>query len=132
MLATDSEFSHIPFSTSLRKAAAQGEERHWAVQPTVAGGTFLEPTGPAARVRAPRIPRKRLRPGRGCQSRNRPELSTPRTRCSALHGRLGSSSWNHGPRPRRDGLGCLTSAESSRLPDSDGRHTNQGRRSGDQ
>jgi len=62
-LATDSDCTHIPFPTSLRKAAAQGEERHWAVQPTAAGGTFPGPTGPAPRVRAPRIPRKRLRPG---------------------------------------------------------------------
>jgi hypothetical protein len=61
--ATDSDCTHIPFPTSLRKAAAQGEERYWAVQPTAAGGTFPGPTGPAPRVRAPRIPRKRLRPG---------------------------------------------------------------------
>ncbi len=54
--------SHIPFPTPLRKAAAaQREERPRAVQPTVAGGAFLGPTGPAARVRAPKIPRKRLR-----------------------------------------------------------------------
>ena len=63
LLATDSDSTHIPFPTSLRKAAAQGEERYWAVQPTAAGGTFPGPTGPAPRVRAPRIPRKRLRPG---------------------------------------------------------------------
>ncbi len=88
-LATDSEYSHIPFPTSLRKAAAQGEERHWAVQPTVAGGTFLGPTGPVPRVRAPRILRKRLRPGL-----SEPEPAgaqyAPDTG-SALRARLGSS-----------------------------------------
>jgi hypothetical protein len=63
LFAIDSDSTHIPFPTSLRKAAAQGEERNWAVQPTAAGGTFPGPTGPAPRVRAPRIPRKRLRPG---------------------------------------------------------------------
>jgi hypothetical protein len=121
----------LSFSTSLRKAAAQGDERHWAVQPTVAGGTFLGPTGPVPRVRAPRIPERDCGPV--CQSRHRPELSTPRTQCSALQARLGSSGslGNHGPRPRRYGLGCLTPTEFSCLPDSDGRPTNQGRRSGD-
>ena len=48
--ATDSDCTHIPFPTSLRKAAAQGEERNWAVQPTTAGGI----TSWTHRARAPR------------------------------------------------------------------------------
>ncbi len=73
MLATDLEFSHIPFPTSLRKAAAQGDERHWAVQPTAAGGTFLGPTGPAApRSGAQDSPERDSSPG--CPSRNRPGI----------------------------------------------------------
>jgi len=76
MHATDSDCTHIPFPTSLRKAAAQGEERYWAVQPTAAGGT----TSWTHRARAPRS---------GAQD----------PRCSALHARLGSSLGITGPGP---------------------------------
>ena len=125
LLATDSDSTHIPFPTSLRKAAAQGEERNWAVQPTAAGGI----TSWTHRARAPRSgaqdPPKEtaarvVRAGTG-RSSVRPGHGVPRS----MHGSglLG----NHGPRPRRDGLGCLTPAESSRPLDSDGRPTCQGR-----
>ncbi len=54
----------------------------------VAGGAFLGPTGPAARDRAPEIPRKRLR-----FRPSEPTLVGPDydgTRCSGLGARLGS------------------------------------------
>jgi hypothetical protein len=90
---------------------------------------FPGPTGPAPRVRAPRIPRKRLRPGSsepepaGAQYAPDTVFRAPCT-ARVIIG-------NHGARPRRDGLGCLTPAESSHLLDSDGRPTCQGRRSGE-
>ncbi len=98
LLAIDSDSTHIPFPTSLRKAAAQGEERYWAVQPTAAGGTTSwSPPGPRPAFGWPGSPERDCGPGR--QSRNRPELSTPRIRCSALHARLGSSLGITGPGP---------------------------------
>ena len=86
MLATDLEFPHIPFPTSLRKAAAQGDERHWAVQPTVAGGTFLGPTGAAAPPSGAQDPPKEtaarvVRAGTG-RSSVRPGHGVPRS----MHG----------------------------------------------
>ena len=50
---------------------------------------FLDPPGPRPAFGRPGSPERDCGPG--CQSWNRPELSTPRTRCSALHARLGSS-----------------------------------------
>ena len=89
---------------------------------------FLDPPGPRPAFGRPGSPERDCGPG--CQSRNRLELSTPRTQVPRfVHGSglLG----NHGARPRRDGLGRPTPAEYSRLLDSDARPTCQGRRSGD-
>jgi hypothetical protein len=58
---------------------------------------FLDPPGPRPAFGRPGSPERDCGPGR--QSRNRPELSTPRIRCSALHARLGSSLGITGPGP---------------------------------
>ena len=58
---------------------------------------FLDPPGPRPALGRPGSPERDCGPG--CQSRNRPELSTSRTRCSALHARLGSSLGITGPGP---------------------------------
>jgi hypothetical protein len=79
LFAIDSDSTHIPFPTSLRKAAAQGEERNWAVQPTTAGGTISwthraraprsgaqdPPKETAARVVRAGTGRSSVRPGHG-------------------------------------------------------------------
>ena len=58
---------------------------------------FLDPPGPRPALGRPGSPERDCGPG--CQSRNRPELSTSRTRCSALYARLGSSLGIKGPGP---------------------------------
>ena len=103
MLATDSDCTHIPFPTSLRKAAAQGEERNWAVQPTAAGGI----TSWTHRARAPRsgaqdppkeTAARAARAGTG-RSSVRPRYRVLRL----MHGR--DHHWESRARPGRDRLG---------------------------
>lgn len=81
-----------PFSFSDLPPQGSGAGRRAEVgRPTHGRGRiyFLDPPGPRPAFGRPGSPERDCGPGR--QSRNRPELSTPRTRCSALHARLGSS-----------------------------------------
>ncbi len=112
ILATDPEFL---FTIPLRKAAAQQEERPRGVQPVVARGPFLGPTGPAARVRAPKIPEGDCAGESGHQSRHWwAQIELGHGGPGLVHGWL--FRWGLGPEPwwyaMMNGLGWTTSAKS--------------------
>ena len=81
-----------PFSFSDLPPQGSGAGRRAELgRPTHGRGRnhFLDPPGPRPAFGRPGSPERDCGPG--CQSWNRPELSTPRTQCSALQARLGSS-----------------------------------------
>ncbi len=128
MLATDPEFPTFLFRPPSARQLRREKSGNGPSNPRSREEPFLDPPDPRPAFGRPGSPEKDCGPG--CQSRNRPELSMPRTQVPRfVHGSglLG----NHGARPRRDGLGRPTPAEYSRLLYSDARPTCQGRRSGD-
>ena len=129
LFAIDSDSTHIPFRPPSARQRRREKSGTGPSNPRPREEPFPGPTGPAPRVRAPRIPRKRLRPGSsepepaGAQYAPDTVFRAPCT-ARVIIG-------NHGARPRRDGLGCLTSTEFSHQMDSDGRPTCRGRGSGE-
>jgi hypothetical protein len=89
LLATDSELPIFLFRPPSARQRRREKSGTGPSNPRPREEPFLDPPGPRPAFGRPGSPERDCGPG--CQSWNRPELSTPRTRCSALHARLGSS-----------------------------------------
>jgi hypothetical protein len=87
--ATDSELPTFLFRPPSARQRRRKKSDTGSSNPRSREEPFLDPPGPCPAFGRPGSPERDCGPG--CQSRHRRELSMPRTQCSALRARLGSS-----------------------------------------